>query len=78
MPLPMFSARQAASIAYDRRPQDDSKMDHEIDPALKEVAELLLSAIEHKSIMGIAEALEHAHHIVDASLHEEGPHSNEE
>lgn len=50
----------------------------DINPGLKSAAEDILRAIESKSPIDLAKAIEAAFNACDSEPHEEGPHTNEE
>jgi len=66
--LPMFDAKKAAGAIVARRGKSDAEVSPEVeapgselDPALKAAATDLLSAIEHKSVIDIARAMQAGH-----------------
>lgn len=66
--LPMFDAKKAAGSIIARRGKPDAEVSieieapgSEVDPALKDAATSILSAIERKSVLDLARALKEAH-----------------
>ncbi len=80
--LPFLSPKSVASVISSRKgkhPDMEVKIEHEaaggeIDPELKTAAEDVLRAIENKSVVDLANALEAIFHIADKEPHEEGEH----
>jgi hypothetical protein len=82
--LPMFDNKKMVSLISARKGKKDVEIMPEVegpgetDPQLKDLAMDIMSAIEHKSVVDLVDALQDFFYVCDAMPHEEGEHEMEE
>ena len=81
--LPFLEPKKIVSVMVSRRgktpveTQPEVEMgENKVDPSLKEASEDILRAIESKSVIDLAKAIQSAFYICDSYPHEEGEHTD--